>query len=58
MSTQVPKRPSWWAEFALFLRQRPLLWLLPIALWLGLLAFLAWSAVQTPSSPYTYRLDF
>ncbi len=41
-----------------FLRERPLVWIAPIVVLYGALFWLALQAVKTPSSPFTYRVDF
>lgn len=38
------------------LRERPLLWIVPIVALYGALFWLAWQTVQAPSAPWTYRL--
>ena len=43
-------------EFALFLRRRWWLWVLPIALFYALLLFLAWKQTQVADDPFVYDL--
>ena len=37
------------------LRERPLIWIVPLLVFLALL-FIAWRIGRTPDSPYIYRL--
>lgn len=44
------------SEFALYLRHRPLVWGLVLAVTLAALVWLAWRTAQVPDSPFTYRV--
>ena len=39
-----------------YLREHPLVWIVPIVLFVGGLGLLAWKIGRTPTSPYVYDL--
>ncbi len=39
-----------------YMREHPLVWLIPLVTIVGLLSFLAWKIGRTPSSPFVYDL--
>lgn len=45
-----------WREFWTFLREHVLLWLLPIVVFYGLLAWMAWQQAERPTVPFIYQV--
>ena len=39
-----------------YLKGHPLVWIVPLVLFVGGLGFLAWKIGRTPASPYVYDL--
>lgn len=57
MAPDESKPDGLWSDFKQFLAERVPLWIGVAVLAVALLVWLAWSSVQIPDSPFTYRVQ-